>query len=659
MTARLAFLSVWLSATFCLSSPTITSKSLFAAEQRKFVLENSQEHLRVAFNSAPASFLRSPQFSSATCVGKVHLRACTASRAIPLRSSVCRSSANGVQDESAIAAVEVTTRGKRGRGIGKNLMNTPVYKQTEKGMNTSKSQAFLGNPSEGGTSTVSRRKPRKRRGRGIGKPTEEELAAAELTSPLIEDDSEVSVDEELEDEWKQQAGRVGSIRPDDARSRPPGARLRSRLRTDTKQTTAREGSGEGKQGLGPAIRRHRDLQMREMLRRTSIVTKGVEASESMELFVNPGFLERRNKANERSAAADSRAGSVSLLDLKRLGLVDPAVSAQDIRRGNGAVIKEIDVGMAIFDMQVYGDRVFSAGSDERITVWNATTWEQIGEMNGHTAWVNALLVDEERGMLFSASDDGTVRGWDLGSLECVRVLKGHTKGALSVSVHRGSMFVGCNGKIVVWDLAEWKLKTKLLNHTHVLRAMSNGQQMSKNRQLAPIAALAREPSKLYGHKVCGVQGFGPYLLSAVDDGSVWVWNTQNMEVERKLLGPSVPNTWVRPLVIAELQDPRRKNARTKLVSGWADGAIRVYDLRTWTLEHTLRAHNGPILSLSQFGDKLISTGADMAANVWNSESWTVEQSLRAHNGAVCAAREVDGKLVTASLDGLIKIWHKS
>ena len=38
------------------------------------------------------------------------------------------------------------------------------------------------------------------------------------------------------------------------------------------------------------------------------------------------------------------------------------------------------------------------------------------------------------------------------------------------------------------------------------------------------------------------------------------------------------------------------------VSGWADGAIRIYDMHKWTLEHTLRAHNGPILSLSVSSD---------------------------------------------------------
>ena len=41
------------------------------------------------------------------------------------------------------------------------------------------------------------------------------------------------------------------------------------------------------------------------------------------------------------------------------------------------------------------------------------------------------------------------------------------------------------------------------------------------------------------------------------------------------------------------------------LSGWADGALRVYDVASWTLEHTLAAHSGPILSIAVVGDRVI------------------------------------------------------
>ncbi|OTA32584.1 hypothetical protein BTJ68_06790 [Hortaea werneckii EXF-2000] len=46
-------------------------------------------------------------------------------------------------------------------------------------------------------------------------------------------------------------------------------------------------------------------------------------------------------------------------------------------------------------------------------------------LRGHTDWVNCVKVDEASRTLFSASDDLTVRLWDLDSRECIKVFEGH------------------------------------------------------------------------------------------------------------------------------------------------------------------------------------------------------------------------------------------
>ena len=84
--------------------------------------------------------------------------------------------------------------------------------------------------------------------------------------------------------------------------------------------------------------------------------------------------------------------------------------------------------------------------------------------------------------------------------------------------------------------------------------------------------------------------------------------------------------------------------------------MRIYDLKTWKLEHTLAAHSGPVLSLDVQGDKVISAGADMSANEWDSRTWTLSRALRGHNGAVCAVSTAQQTVVTASLDGYMKVW---
>ena len=76
----------------------------------------------------------------------------------------------------------------------------------------------------------------------------------------------------------------------------------------------------------------------------------------------------------------------------------------------------------------------------------------------------------------------------------------------------------------------------------------------------------------------------------------------------------------------QVAHPKTGKLCQKLISGWADGALRVYDLHTWALEHTLTAHSGPILSLAVVANTVISTGADTtAAEVLNSLALLVEK----------------------------------
>ncbi len=116
---------------------------------------------------------------------------------------------------------------------------------------------------------------------------------------------------------------------------------------------------------------------------------------------------------------------------------------------------------------------------------------------------------------------------------------------------------------------------------------------------------ARLPTNLYGYRVGGIALHKAFFLTAVDDGSIWVWNMNTMEVERKLLADTEAGVWVRPLLLFDVFDRKVNRGRTKLVSGWADGAIRVYDMRTWELEQTLVAHNGPVLCLDASDGRLL------------------------------------------------------
>ena len=78
----------------------------------------------------------------------------------------------------------------------------------------------------------------------------------------------------------------------------------------------------------------------------------------------------------------------------------------------------------IVTLHFSGPWVASGSMDQTIRVWNSET-QQTFLLRGHTDWINCVKIDEASRTLFSASDDLTVRLWDLDTRECIRVFEGH------------------------------------------------------------------------------------------------------------------------------------------------------------------------------------------------------------------------------------------
>jgi WD40 repeat protein len=60
-----------------------------------------------------------------------------------------------------------------------------------------------------------------------------------------------------------------------------------------------------------------------------------------------------------------------------------------------------------------GDRYFVGYADGRIGIYNWASGTEIRMLNGHRAFVTCIDVDTEQHLLFSGSDDHTIRIWCL------------------------------------------------------------------------------------------------------------------------------------------------------------------------------------------------------------------------------------------------------
>ena len=71
-----------------------------------------------------------------------------------------------------------------------------------------------------------------------------------------------------------------------------------------------------------------------------------------------------------------------------------------------------------------GNVLASGSTDRTVRVWD-TGSRNTFLLRGHTDWVNAVRVDARSRTCFSASDDCTVRLWNLDTRACLRIFEGH------------------------------------------------------------------------------------------------------------------------------------------------------------------------------------------------------------------------------------------
>ena len=64
-----------------------------------------------------------------------------------------------------------------------------------------------------------------------------------------------------------------------------------------------------------------------------------------------------------------------------------------------------------------GSRIVSGLSDGTVRVWDATSWDELKSLAGHTGSVQSVAFSPNGSCIVSGSDDQTVRVWDAKSGE--------------------------------------------------------------------------------------------------------------------------------------------------------------------------------------------------------------------------------------------------
>lgn len=148
-----------------------------------------------------------------------------------------------------------------------------------------------------------------------------------------------------------------------------------------------------------------------------------------------------------------------------VGSWDKIVRAIDLKTG------EVDRSFvasreAIKCLHLYDKWLFVAGFDPVVRAYDLSNG-QIKMFEGHKSCILAIksikMLKEDGSLkfewLFTCSDDGTVRIWDLKTTACIEEMIGHKDGVTCMTFANNQIFTGSYDKnMIVWDLADVEQK---------------------------------------------------------------------------------------------------------------------------------------------------------------------------------------------------------
>lgn len=248
--------------------------------------------------------------------------------------------------------------------------------------------------------------------------------------------------------------------------------------------------------------------------------------------------------------------------------------------------------------------------------------------------VESVAVSPDGKHLATASDDGTVKVWDVATGE--ELLSFSTQ-------HTGISIFG-----LAYSPDGTRLATASDDQTARVWDAATGQQLLVIDHGAPLSGLAFSPD-------------GKYLATAGADAAARVWDSATGQQVLVLTGHSDASRAgsVHPGgVIGVLFTPDGK----RLVTAGADGTARLWDAGTGQALRVIAGHTDEIyIALSPNGQRLLTAGYDGWVKVWDitPRSGTTKPLLTIDHGqaARAAAFGPDGtRFAAASQDGAARVW---
>ena len=318
---------------------------------------------------------------------------------------------------------------------------------------------------------------------------------------------------------------------------------------------------------------------------------------------------------------------------------------------------------------------------------------------GHTARVNGCAIDAQGSFIVSASDDKTLKIWDVAESWVRLTLTGHSDGATGCAISPDGSFIvsaSSDHTLKVWDSWTGEERMTLRGHKDGVTACAispDGSYIvsaSNDKTVMIWDTKSGSPLFTLGHEEvvagCAVSPGGA-MIASVSSHSLRFWNARTgalsdtLKFRGTLTGCAfspdgsvvVATSSNRTLTVLYGREPLILKGHEKEVNGCAvspdnsfvvsassDQTLKVWDLKRGTERSTLRGHTAWVkaCAISPDGTRIVSASNDHTLKIWDAEAPADQATPVGHRAWVraCAVSPDGTRLISVSDDRTLKQW---
>ncbi|KAK4041160.1 WD40-repeat-containing domain protein [Parachaetomium inaequale] len=300
----------------------------------------------------------------------------------------------------------------------------------------------------------------------------------------------------------------------------------------------------------------------------------------------------------------------------------------------------------------------------------------IRSMRAHHDNITALDFDAPFGLMVSAAMDDSVRVWDLNAGRCIGVLEGHTASVRTLQVQDNFLATGSmDATIRLWDLSKAHYDPQgsqfgKEEDDEDAIAFGNPDDQPVDPPAGSMADCPLFTLQAHLDEITALHFRDNVLVSGSADKTLRQWDlekgrcVQTLDVmwaaaQASALAAS-DNTWRQTTRAADMAADfvgALQVFESALACGTADGMVRLWDLRSGQVHRSLVGHTGPVTCL-QFDDVHLVTGSlDRSIRIWDLRTGSIYDAY-AYDNPITSMMFDARRIVCAAGEDVVKVYDK-